>query len=352
MYIITGEGIARKGTLFVSEKLVELVRGNLVESIHRGDLAVVDYTGHLLYSVGDPCEKVTFIRSASKPIQAIPIVTSGAADHYQFSDRELAIFCASHNAEQVHVETVLGILKKIGLAESALQCGRHLPLSKEAANQLLRNQQEPTEVHCNCSGKHSGMLALAQHMGWDVANYLSIEHPVQQAMRRSMATFAGMEEADIAIGVDGCGVPVFGLPVYNMALAWAHLTRPDALGAANANAARRITQAMTACPMLIAGTGRLCTGLMTHLNGRLVAKSGAEGVYCAGILEQGIGIAVKIEDGNGRANGPVIIDTLRQMGFLTDTDLANLKDFHNPTTYNHRRDVVGESRANFTLKKH
>lgn len=335
----------------MSEKLVEVVRGSLVESIHRGDLAVVDYTGRMLYSVGDPREKVTFIRSASKPIQAIPIVTSGAAEHYQFTDCELAVFCASHNAEPVHVETVLGILMKIGLAESALQCGSHLPFNKEAANKLLQNKQEPSEVHCNCSGKHSGMLALARHMGWDIGNYLDVNHPVQQAMRQSMATFAGMNKDDIVIGIDGCGVPVFGLPVYNMALAWARLARPEVLDAAHANAAQRITKAMTACPMLVAGTGRLCTGLMTHLNGRLVAKSGAEGVYCAGILEQGIGIAVKMEDGNGRANGPAIIDTLRQMGFLTAADLANLKEFHNPTTYNHRRDIVGESRAAFTLQQ-
>lgn len=336
----------------MSEKLVEVVRGNLVESLHRGDLAVVDYTGRMLYSVGEPRTKVSFIRSASKPVQAIPILTSGAADRYQFTDCELAVFCASHSAEPVHVNTVLSILEKVGLTQSALQCGSHLPFNKEAANELLRNQQEASEVHCNCSGKHSGMLALAQHMGWDVSNYLQVEHPVQQAMRQSMATFAGMDKDDIAIGIDGCGVPVFGLPVYNMALAWAQLTRPEQLDDANASAAKRITAAMTACPTLVAGTGRLCTGLMTHLNGRLVAKSGAEGVYCAGILEQGIGIAVKIEDGNGRATGPAVIDTLRQMGFLTDTDLANLKEFHNPTTYNHRRDVVGESRAAFTLKQH
>lgn len=336
----------------MSEKLVEVIRGELVESFHRGDLAVVDHTGRLLYSVGDPREKVTFIRSSSKPVQAIPILTSGAADRYQFTDCELAVFCASHNAEMIHVDTVLGILEKIGLTAAALQCGSHLPLGKDAAKELLQSGQEPTEVHCNCSGKHSGMLALAQHMGWDHSNYLSVDHPVQQAMRQSMATFAGMEPEEIVIGVDGCGVPVFGLPVYNMALAWARLTKPESLDAANGDAARRITQAMTACPQLVAGTARLCTGLMTHLNGRLVAKSGAEGVYCVGILEQGIGIAVKMEDGNGRGNGPAIIETLRQMGVLTDTDLANLKGLHNPTTYNHRRDVVGCTRAAFTLQKH
>jgi len=342
----------RKGDFVMSEKLVEIIRGNMIESFHRGDLAVVDSDGNLLYSVGSPREKVAFIRSSSKPIQAIPVITSGAADRYQFTDAELAVFCASHSGEPVHIETVQSILSKIGLTDSALQCGRHLPFNKQAANAMIQNQQEPTEVHCNCSGKHSGMLALAQHMGWDVSNYINIDHPVQQAMRQSMADFAGMAAEDIAIGTDGCGVPVFGLPVYNMALAWARLTKADSLGEDKAVAARRITQAMTNCPQLVAGTGRLCTALMTHLNGRVVAKSGAEGVYCVGILNQGIGIAVKIEDGNGRATGPAIIETLRQMDLLTEEDLTNLQSFHQPTVYNHRRDVVGQSRAVFTLQKH
>lgn len=336
----------------MSEKLVELTRGNLVESIHRGDLAVVNAEGKLLYSAGSPREKVTFIRSASKPIQAVPVVESGAADHYQFTQQELAIFCASHSAEEIHVNTVRRILQKIGLDESALQCGRHLPINREAAHELIRNNQKPTEVYSNCSGKHSGMLSLAQHMGWDVSNYLDVDHPVQQTMRQTIAKFANMASEDIEIGIDGCGVPVFGLSVYNMALAWARLAQPDQLGADTAAAARRLTAAMTAWPQMVAGTGRLCTALMTHLNGRVVSKSGAQGVYCVGLLEHGIGITVKIEDGNGRATGPAIIETLRQMGLLDATDLENLKDQYQPLIYNHRRDIVGETRTAFKLKKH
>jgi L-asparaginase II len=334
----------------VSEKLVELTRGRIVESIHRGDLAVVDASGKLLYSVGNPKEKVTFIRSASKPIQAIPVVESGAADHYQLTDQELAVFCASHNAEDIHVDTVLGILQKIGLSESALQCGSHMPLYAAAAAALQRAGKKATEVHCNCSGKHSGMLTLAQHMGWDVSNYLNLEHPVQQAMLDAMSRFSGMKKEEIEIGVDGCGVPVFGLPVYNMAWAWARLSDPRDLPPSTQQAAARIRAAMTAWPQMVAGTGRLCTDLMTRLNGRVIAKSGAQGVYCTAILDKGIGIALKIEDGNGRADGPVVVETLRQMGFLTDQDLENLKDLHQPTLYNHRRDVVGRTRAVFTLQ--
>lgn len=332
----------------MSERLVEFTRGDLVESIHRGHIAVVDYKGNLLHYMGDPRRKVTFVRSASKPIQAIPILTSGAADHYQFTDRELALFCASHNAEQLHIDTVHSILNKIGLNESALQCGKHLPLYKEAANQLLREGGSPGSVHSNCSGKHSGMLALSQYKGWDVSYYTAPEHPVQKAMLASMAYFAQMETKDIAIGIDGCGVPVFGLPVYNMALAWARLAQPAQLDPAQREAAGRITKAMTKCPMLVAGTGRLCTGLMTEVE-QVVAKSGAEGVYCAGILDKGLGIAVKIEDGNGRANGPVVVETLRQLGLLTAKNLVNLRTFHTPQILNHRQDVVGLARPVFTL---
>lgn len=333
----------------MSEKLVELTRGRIVESIHRGDLAVVDATGKLLYSVGSPREKTAFIRSSSKPVQAVPVVESGAVDRFQLTERELAVFCASHSAEPIHVETVLSILGKIGLTEEALQCGRHLPLDKKSAEALIRQGQEPTSVHCNCSGKHSGMLTLAQQMGWDVSTYTELSNPVQQAMLASMSRFSGMPAEEIEIGVDGCGVPVFGLPVYNMALAWARLSDASSLPPATQQAVGRITRAMTAWPQLVAGTGRLCTGLMSQLPGRVIAKSGAEGVYCAALVGQGIGIAVKIEDGNGRATGPVIVEALRQLGVLTADDLEQLHGFHQPTLYNHRHDVIGMVRPAFTL---
>lgn len=336
----------------MSEKLVELTRGRIVESIHRGDLAIVDATGKLLYSVGSPKEKVAFIRSSSKPIQAVPVVESGAIDHFHLTERELAIFCASHSAEPIHVETVLSVLRKIGLSESALRCGKHLPLNKKAAEGLIRQGIEATEVHCNCSGKHSGMLTLAQRMGWDVSTYTDLQNPVQQAMLNVMSRFSGLQPEEIEIGVDGCGVPVFGLPIYNMALCWARLSDASSLPRPTQQAVARITQAMTAWPQLIAGSGRLCTALMRQLNGRVVAKSGAEGVYCATLLGKGIGIAVKIEDGNGRATGPVIIEALRQLGVLTEDDLENLHSFHRPTLYNHRHDVVGTERPAFTLQAH
>lgn len=334
----------------MSVELVEFIRNGKLDCLHRGDLAIVDYTGKLLYYAGSP-EKRAFIRSSSKPVQAVPVVASGAAEHFQLSDKELSVFCASHNAETLHVETVQGVLKKIGLDESALQCGKHLPLNKDASAALLRSGGEPTSVHSNCSGKHAGMLALAQHMGWDIENYTDLEHPVQQSMLRMMALFADMQPEDVDIAIDGCGAPVFGLPVYNMALAWARLARPDNLPIDIQKAAKRISEAMTAEPFLVAGSGRLCTTLMTTLNGRLIAKSGAEGVYCMAILQDGIGIASKIEDGNGRANGPLVVEALRQVNFLTEADLSALASTYRSTSHNHRGDVVGEARAVYTLQR-
>jgi len=333
----------------VSEVLVHITRNTLIECIHRGDLAVVDSTGKLLYAVGSPQEKIAFIRSSSKPIQALPIIESGAADHFGLTDEELAIFCASHNGEEPHLDTVRSVLRKIGLEESALQCGSHWSSHKPTADTMVRQGLTPTEINCNCSGKHSGMLTLCQYMGWDISNYTEISHPVQQVMLNSMALFAGLAPSEIVIGTDGCGVPVFGLSVYHMARAFAKLANPTGLPATTVSAVHRITKAMMQNPFLVAGSNRLCTSLMATGEGKIFGKSGADGVYCVGLPELGIGLAVKIEDGNGRANAPVMIEALRQLGVLSNAQMAALAPLHNPKNYNHRRDLVGETKAVFTL---
>ncbi|MDP3487998.1 MAG: asparaginase [Bacillota bacterium] len=333
----------------MSEALVHITRNSLIESIHRGDLAVVDSDGNLVYSVGSPKNKVAFIRSSSKPIQAIPIIECGAADHYSLSEEELAIFCASHNGEERHLNTVRSVLKKIGLDESALQCGTHWSSHKPTADAMARQGLTPSQINCNCSGKHSGMLTLSQFMGWSISNYTEITHPVQQAMLKSMALFAGLEAEDICIGTDGCGVPVFGVSVYHMARAFAKLANPIGLPLPIAHAAKRITSAMMNHPFLVAGSNRLCTTLMSAGKGNVFGKSGADGVYCVGLPQLGLGLAVKIEDGNGRANGPVMIEALRQLGALDPEQLHALAHMHSPKNYNHRKDLVGESKAVFTL---
>lgn len=333
----------------MSQALVHITRDALVECIHRGDLAIVDSDANLVYAVGSPKSKIAFIRSSSKPIQAIPIIESGAADHYNLTEEELAIFCASHNGEEQHLNTVRSVLSKIGLDESALQCGTHWSSHRPTAEAMVRQGLTPSEINCNCSGKHSGMLTLARFMGWDVSNYTEITHPVQQTMLRSMALFAGLDAKDILIGTDGCGVPVFGLSVYHMARAFAKLANPAGLPLSVIDATDRITRAMMNHPFLVAGSNRLCTTLMSVGKGNVFGKSGADGVYCVGLPQHGLGLAVKIEDGNGRANGPVMIEALRQLGTLDPEQLLALAHMHNPKNYNHRKDLVGETKAVFTL---
>ncbi len=335
----------------MSTELVHVIRGNIVESIHRGDIAVVNAEGDLLYKVGDPQNKITFIRSSAKPIQALPVVGSGAVDRFQISENEMAIFCASHSGEEEHTSTVRSILNKIGLDESYLQCGSHPPLYRPAADKLVEKGITPSEVHCNCSGKHSGMLTLAQHMGWPTNNYTELNNPVQQAMLQAMADCAGLQKEDIVIGVDGCGVPVHGLSVYHMAKAWANLTTPKYLRSDYQTAAKRIARAMINNPSKVAGTGRFCSALLAAGNGMWINKSGAQGVYCCGLLDKNIAIALKIEDGNGTAASSVTVEVLRQLNLLTDEQLDMLQKFHNPLTRNHRKDIVGELKSIFTLEK-
>ncbi len=333
----------------MSVELVQVKRGPLVESIHTGDIAVVDAKGNLVAFAGDPKSNVTYWRSSAKPFQAVPVVESGALEHFGIEESELAIFCASHSGEESHVGTVRSILSKIGLDESYLQCGSHAPFYAPAAAKLQEQGLKPGTVHCNCSGKHSGMLTLTQQMGVDPSNYTEIGHPVQQAMLASVSDFTDVPAEQIAIGVDGCGVPVFGLPVYNMALAWARLADPSGLPQKRRETILRIRQAMMNHPHMVAGTGRTCTNLMQAAPGKIVAKSGAEAVYGFAILSKGWGFTVKIADGGGRAVGPAVVETLRQLNVLTQSELDEIQPMGCVVTKNHRGDVVGTVEASFKL---
>jgi len=335
----------------MSIELVHATRGNLVESIYRGDIAVVNAEGDILYKAGAPEEKVTFIRSSAKPIQALPVIASGAVDHFGITEDEYAIFCASHSGELIHTETVRSILEKAGLDESYLQCGSHPPIYREAADKLVKQGITPSEVHNNCSGKHSGMLTLAKYEGWDLDTYTELDHPVQQAMLEAMAECAGIEKSDIEIGIDGCGVPVHGLSVYHMAKAWANLSTPIYLDKDYAVAAKRISKAMYKNPKKIAGSKRFCTALIESGQGKWINKSGAQGVYCFGLLDQNIGIALKMEDGNSKAASSAMVEVLNQLGILNEKHKKDLSKFHNPKITNHKKEEIGELKPVFTLKK-
>jgi len=342
--------------LGTAASLVEVWRGPIVESRHRGHIAAVTGAGKMVAAVGAP-DTVTFLRSSGKPFQAVPLIASGAADRFRFTVQEIAIACGSHSGEPVHVETVRSMLAKIGVDESALKCGVHEPFSAEVARELARNQKVPNVLQNNCSGKHAGMLALARHLGAPTETYVQWTNPVQQMIGRTVAQFSDVPLDRIVIGTDGCGVPVFGISVRAMALMYARLVSPPAdFDEDTRAAAQLIVRAMISFPEMIGGTkSRLDTELIKAGNGRLISKIGAEGVYTIGVLPcddwpSGLGLALKIEDGDDhRARPPAVIEALRQLGVLTKPELIALADYAPTAITNRRGERVGEARAAFAL---
>jgi len=293
---------------------VEVLRGDHVESRHEVSVAVVRADGLLVASSGDP-DRPAFLRSCAKPFQAVPLVTSGAAEAFGFATAQLALACASHNGEARHVEVARGMLAAAGATEQDLVCGPHSSLSEEVARAMASRGERPTRAHNNCSGKHAGMIAVAKHRDWGAAGYHHPDHQVQQACLGELARWAGTAVADIPFGIDGCGVPSFVLPLRAAALAFARLGASDrAADGAVPDEARQagaaLFAAMRAEPFLVAGTGRLDTELSVETGGRIVAKIGAEGVYCAAIPDLNLGLALKVEDGALRALGPALLGVL------------------------------------------
>jgi L-asparaginase II len=341
----------------IAEPLVEVTRGAITESRHRGHVVAVEPDATIVSYLGAP-ENVTFLRSSAKPFQALPLLVSGAADHFGFSDREVALACASHSGEPIHTEIVTSMLRKIGLRPDALKCGTHEPFSPEVARRLRDQGEQPNVLQNNCSGKHAGMLALAKHLGAATETYDSPENPVQLAIGRAVAEFAGVALEDLSVGIDGCGVPVFGITVKAMGLAYARLVSPpEGLNEPTRSACQRIVRVMSTYPELIGGTTeRLDTEIMRAAPGRLISKVGAEGVYTAGILPckewpRGLGLALKIEDGDDhRARPTVVIEALRQLAVLRDESLEAVARYAFFPVRNRRGDVVGEIRASFALR--
>ncbi len=337
--------------------LVEVTRGSMVESVHRGVIAAVDAEGKTIVSLGNINAR-TWYRSAAKPFQTIPLIASGAADYFDFTQRELAIITASHSGENIHLEAVNSILQKIGLSEADLLCGAHMPFDEASAKQLRAEGRPPRVLHNNCSGKHSGMLAFAKFINQPTGNYIDPQHPIQRRVREVLASFAGMTEEEIAIGVDGCSAPVFGLSLVEMARSYARLVsaRQMDIEPELAIAAERVVDSMVTFPEMIGGShGRLDTDLMRAAKGAIVSKVGAEGVQLLGVrpcqmYPKGLGIAIKIEDGDTRrARDPVVIETLRQLGLLDGDQLEQRFIYSHSVLRNYRKLEVGEVRTCFTL---
>ena len=311
--------------------LVEVTRGAIVESRHRGHVAAVNGDAQLAAYIGTP-NTVTYLRSSAKPFQGIPLVASGAADRFGFTDKEIAVACGSHSGEPIHIVAVLSILNKIGLTPEALKCGAHEPISTAEARNLRTRGEEPTVLHNNCSGKHAGMLALALHLRAPSESYDQLDNPVQERILEVIAEFSGLPINEIAIGIDGCGAPVFGVSICAMARMYSHFVNPpESFNDRSRSACNRIVAAMMTYPEMIGGTtDRLDTEMMRAAKGRLISKVGAEGVYTVGVLPctewpNGLGSALKIEDGEDfRSRPTVVIESLRQLGVLNDESLAAL----------------------------
>jgi L-asparaginase II len=283
-----------------SVTLVEVTRGIAVESRHLGAVAVADADGGLALALGD-VERPVFARSSVKAFQALPLVESGAADRFGFSDAELALACGSHGGEPDHVATAVGALARLGLDEQALECGAHWPLNETAARALAATGSGPSQLHNNCSGKHAGFLCLACAMGAPREGYVAVEHPVQREVTMAIEAVTGSSLASAPVGVDGCGAPTYALPLMALARGFARFGTGHALPPGRAAAARRLMRAAWSAPAQIAGHGRFDTETMQTLAGRVFVKIGAEGVHAAALPDLGIGIALKIDDGASRA---------------------------------------------------
>ncbi len=333
-----------------SEILANVVRGETVESIHRGHLIVVA-GDDVIATVGDP-STVTFFRSASKAFQAIPFITSGAAEAFGFAEEEIALAVASHSGERVHVDIAAGMLAKIGLSEWDLHCGVHAPFNEKEAERMQRFGEFPTQLHNNCSGKHAAMLGLAKFIDAGVENYESPDNRVQKRILRCIADFTEIPESEIPTATDGCAAPNFAVPLSAMARSFTNLMAPAKFHESIQAACSRIVAAMIRYPELIGGTTRLDTMLMQAAPGKLISKVGADGVWLGGVLPgdlwpTGLSIALKIEDGDDhRARPAVAVELLRQLGVLSKNDLPELSPM---PIKNRRGDTVGSVVPDFKL---
>jgi L-asparaginase II len=320
-------------------------RGPAVENRHLAHVAVVDSAGRLLYTFGDP-HRLTLPRSAVKPAQALAVLETGALERFGFDEADLALMCASHSSEDRHVERARAMLAKAHVSESDLRCGGHPPISDEVWRNWIKRDFTPTPACSNCSGKHAGMLAAALAMGQSTKDYERPEHPLQRQVKRTLAELVDLNEADVTWGIDGCNLPTPSFALERLARLFMKLAAATDLPSATSPreaALSRICRAMTAYPELVAGNGRYCTALMSAFEGGVVGKVGAEGSYGLGVragahaidgVDGPIGLAVKVEDGNGAILTAVVTELLHQLGIGTPEQRARLDAFRAPTIKN------------------
>ncbi|HUO85277.1 MAG TPA: asparaginase [Thermoanaerobaculia bacterium] len=348
--------------------LVQILRGGLLESVHHGSVAIADADGRLLAFAGSP-DHSTFLRSAAKPFQALPLLRAGAEEAYELTSAEIALICASHGGEPHHVATAAAILRREELDESDLRCAAHPPLDERAAAELRLTGETPSPLHNNCSGKHAGMLLACALRDDPLNSYLDPHHPLQIEILRALEAFSGVEAGSIGIGIDGCGAPTFHLSLHRAAVAWARLSEIASGGDTGVDLstyrdpARAVVEAMTARPDMVAGAWSVTTPLMQAFEGNLVGKEGAEGIYGIAFLgplqkrlaevfglsaPRGIGLVLKIAGGAIRARVPAVFRCLEELGIDVPRTEA-LRRWTDPILRNAAGTEVGEVRTDFRL---
>lgn len=346
-------------TIAAGPILVQATRGGIVESFHRGAFAVVDAQGALVQALGD-IERPIFPRSAVKLLQALPLVASGAADALALGDEELALACASHSGEEAHARTAAGMLAKAGVDAGVLECGTHWPYNEEAQRELARSGLSPSALHNNCSGKHSGFVCLGCHLhgreglrGF-LAGYVQPGHALMREVSAALQAATGWDLRQSARGIDGCSIPAHAVPLRHLALAFARVASGQGLPPELARAARRLREAAARAPFFTSGTGKFDARVMTHFGTRVYCKVGAEGVHCAALPELGLGIAVKMDDGNNARACEVVLAALLQRLFArsacSEADAVFLAALADQPLRNRRGIEVGRLQAAAALR--
>lgn len=336
----------------MSTALAQVTRGELIESIHHGTVVVAHVNGELVSVAGEP-DRWAFFRSSAKPFQAVPLIESGAADRFGFTDAELALCCSSHDGLPWQQEIVAGMLAKLGLDAGALACGKGPPYDEQEAARVTLGIVPASPLQCDCSGKHAGMLATCLRLGLPIESYISAEHSLQQRILGIVAEAFRTDVEKIVLAPDGCSLPTFGAPIHMFATAFATLADPDRApkeaGLEHAPALKRLRAAMAANPRHIGGPGELDTDIIDVTKGRLVAKLGAEGLICIAAPERGLGIAISVLDGSERARGPITLSVLEQLDLLNEKEREELRQRQDPPITNFNGWEIGEVRPHFTL---
>lgn len=321
--------------------LVEVFRGGVLESFHRGVICLVNEKGETIFSKGD-ANQLCYPRSAMKYLQVLPLLEEGGMEHFGFTPEEIAVMCGSHNGEKEHVQAVRSVLHKIGLDESYLQCGPQLPSLKKDADQLIREGLAPIPVHNNCSGKHAGMLAMCVLKQWPVQSYIHPDHPLQQKIREICALFYQYPADKMVTALDGCSAPIFSVPVYHQALGYMRLVNPAGLSENLAKACKRVISSISAHPFMVAGTKRYCTDMMRITAPGIIGKTGAEGIFCMGFVEQKLGVCIKIDDGKMQPQYNVAQALLENSGLFEPGQLNSLHVYQQSPVKNYNKLQTGE----------